>query len=89
MRLLYFNQFKKLVLTHFCGKITPSCAILSHRWGDAEILLEEIGSATYKENKDGYERLKFCAEQAAQEELQFFWIDTRCINRWSLHAVGI
>jgi hypothetical protein len=85
MRLLHFNQFKKLVLTDFCGKIILPYAILSHRWGDAEILLEDIGSATYKEKKDGYQKLQSCTEQAAQDKLQYFWIDTCCIDRWSLH----
>jgi hypothetical protein len=49
VRLLCFNQRKQPVLTDFRGKIIPPYAILSHRWGNAEILLEDIGSGTYKE----------------------------------------
>jgi tetratricopeptide (TPR) repeat protein len=85
MRLLCFNQLKQLVSTDFRGKTIPPYAILSHRWGDAEILFEDIGSGTYKEKKDGYRKLQFCAEQAAQDKLQYFWIDTCCIDRWNLH----
>jgi tetratricopeptide (TPR) repeat protein len=85
MRLLCFNQLNQPVLTDFRGKTIPPYAILSHRWGDAEILLEDIGSGTYKEKEDGYRKLQFCAEQAAQDKLQYFWIDTCCIDRWNLH----
>jgi hypothetical protein len=84
MRLLCFDQLERLILTDFRGKTIPPYAILSHRWGDAEILLEDIESGTYKE-KDGYRKLQFCAEQATRDELQYFWIDTCCINRWDLH----
>jgi hypothetical protein len=43
--------------------------ILLHRWSNAEILLEDIGSGTYKEKKDCYQKLQFCAKQAAQDKL--------------------
>jgi tetratricopeptide (TPR) repeat protein len=85
MRLLCFDQHERLVVTEFRGKTIPPYAILSHRWGDAEIVLEDIGSETYKEKKDGYRKLQFCAEQAAQDKLHYFWIDTCCIDRWDLH----
>ncbi|KAH8724736.1 kinesin light chain [Phaeosphaeriaceae sp. PMI808] len=84
MRLLHFDQLEKLVLTDFRGKTTPAYAILSHRWGDSEILIEDIGSGAYKEREEGYRKLKFCAKQAAKDELQYFWIDTCCIDRWNL-----
>jgi hypothetical protein len=79
MRLLHFVHPDRLVLTDFHGKSIPQYAILSHRWGGFEILLEDIGSGAYKEKKDGYRKLQFCAEQAAQDKLQYFWIDTCCI----------
>ncbi|KAF5848455.1 hypothetical protein GGP41_005884 [Bipolaris sorokiniana] len=37
----------------------------------------------YKEKEEGYKKLMFCARQAAQDELQYFWIDTCCIDRWN------
>jgi MoxR-like ATPase len=84
MRLLHFVHPDRLVLTDFHGKSIPQYAILSHRWGGFEILLEDIGSGAYKEKKDGYRKLQFCAEQAAQDKLQYFWIDTCCIDKWNL-----
>jgi tetratricopeptide (TPR) repeat protein len=84
MRLLHFDQLERLVLTDFRSKTIPPYAILSHRWGDSEILLEDIGSGVYKEREEGYRKLKFCAKQAAEDKLQYFWIDTCCIDRWNI-----
>ncbi|KAI0569101.1 CDC6 Cdc6-related protein AAA superfamily ATPase, partial [Pyrenophora tritici-repentis] len=68
----------------FRGKTIPPYAILSHRWSDSEVLIEDISSGTYKEKEEGYRKLQFCAERAAQNELQYFWIDTCCIDKWNL-----
>lgn len=78
----HFDQFGRLLSTDFRGKPIPPYAILSHRWEESEILFEDIASETYKEKKDGYRKLMFCAKQAAQDQLQYFWIDTCCIKRW-------
>ncbi|CAN9172419.1 unnamed protein product [Alternaria alternata] len=83
MRLLYYNALGRLVLTDFRGKTIPPYAILSHRWSDSEILIEDIPNETYREKEEGYRKLQFCAERAAQDELQYFWIDTCCIDRWN------
>ena len=83
MRLLHFDALGRLVLKDFRGKTIPPYAILSHRWSDSEILIEDISNRTYKEKEEGYRKLQFCAEQAAQDELQYFWIDTCCIDRWN------
>ncbi|KAF2995197.1 hypothetical protein E8E13_000675 [Curvularia kusanoi] len=81
MRLLHFDA-ARLILTDFRGKPIPPYAILSHRWGDSEALFEDVSNGTYKEKKEGYQKLRFCAEQTAQDKLQYFWIDTCCINKW-------
>ncbi|KAH7062716.1 kinesin light chain [Paraphoma chrysanthemicola] len=82
MRLLYFDALGRLILTDFRGKPIPPYAILSHRWSDSETLIEDISNGNYKEKEEGYRKLRFCAEQAAQDGLQYFWIDTCCIDRW-------
>ena len=82
MRLLHFDG-ERLVSTDFRGKTIPPYAILSHRWRDSEILFEDLGNHEYKE-KGGYRKIEFCAEQAAQDQLQYFWIDTCCIDKWDL-----
>jgi hypothetical protein len=82
MRLLHFDVLGRLFLTDFRGKPVPPYAILSHRWGDSEALIEDILDGTYEEKEEGYLKLKFCAEQAKHDGLQYFWIDTCCIDRW-------
>ncbi|KAF2008718.1 kinesin light chain [Aaosphaeria arxii CBS 175.79] len=83
MRLLHLEASGRPVLTNFHGKPIPPYAILSHRWGDSELLFEDLGSEAYKEKKDGVRKLKFCAKQAAEDNLQYFWIDTCCIDKWN------
>jgi hypothetical protein len=82
MRLLHFDALGKLILTNFRGKPIPPYAILSHRWSDSEILIEDVLNRNYEERKEGCQKLRFCAEQAAKDGLQYFWIDTCCINKW-------
>ncbi|KAF1359346.1 HET-domain-containing protein [Lizonia empirigonia] len=82
MRLLYFDALNRLILTDFRGKLIPPYAILSHRWSDSETLIEDISNGNYTKREEGYAKLQFCAEQAAQDGLQYFWIDTCCIDRW-------
>jgi tetratricopeptide (TPR) repeat protein len=83
MRLLYFDPLIGLSLTDFSEKDIPPYAILSHRWGDDEILFEDIGNPNYK-SKHGYQKIEFCAKQIAQNQLQYFWVDTCCIDKWDL-----
>ncbi|PSN67524.1 kinesin light chain [Corynespora cassiicola Philippines] len=87
MRLLHYDMFGKLILRDFSGKITPPYAILSHRWGESEVLFEDIANESYKEKK-GRRKIEFCAEQAAKDQLQYFWIDTCCIDRWNLSELS-
>jgi hypothetical protein len=60
----------------------PPYAILSHTWGaDAEeVSFEDLANGE-GETKLGYEKIRFCGEQAQQDGLQHFWIDTCCINK--------
>ncbi|KAH9859214.1 hypothetical protein J1614_012230, partial [Plenodomus biglobosus] len=84
MRLLHFDALGRPVSTDFRGKTVPPYAILSHRWSGSEIFFEDISNGTYKEKEEAYQKLQFCAKQAAQDELHYFWIDTCCIDRWDL-----
>jgi hypothetical protein len=60
----------------------PPYAILSHTWGpdNEEVTFEDITNST-GEGKLGYEKIRFCGEQARQDGLLYFWIDTYCINK--------
>ena len=60
----------------------PRYAILSHTWGaeSEEVTHTDLISGAGKD-KPGYGKLEFCANQADQDGLQYFWIDTCCIER--------
>jgi hypothetical protein len=53
----------------------PPYAILSHTWGAnaEEVTFEDLTNGTGKD-KPGYEKIRFCGEQARQDDLQYFWI---------------
>jgi tetratricopeptide (TPR) repeat protein len=88
MRLLHVDEQGNLVLTDFRGKTIPPYAILSHRWGSSEVLFNDVMDKTYREKEDGYRKLEFCAKQAAQDNLQYFWVDTCCIDKWNLSELS-
>jgi hypothetical protein len=66
----------------FVGGSIPSYAILSHTWGpdSEEVTFQDLMNGT-GERKTGYEKIRFCAEQAERHGLIHFWIDTCCINK--------
>lgn len=84
MRLLLLSETGEFSLTgDLVGDDTiPPYAILSHRWGPdtEEVTFEDITNGTGKD-KPGFEKVRFCGEQAKQDGLQYFWIDTCCINK--------
>lgn len=65
---------------YFPPSIPPRYAILSHRWGHDEVTLEDFKTGVAK-TKAGYEKLEFCARQAAKHGIDHFWVDTCCIDR--------
>ncbi|KAM7195031.1 Heterokaryon incompatibility protein (HET) domain containing protein [Rhypophila sp. PSN 637] len=58
----------------------PPYAILSHTWGEEEVLFEDLADGTAK-NKSGYAKIQFCGAQAERDGLRFFWVDTCCIDK--------
>ncbi|KAF2678940.1 HET-domain-containing protein, partial [Lentithecium fluviatile CBS 122367] len=82
MRLLHRSDTGEFNLTRFPNEAIPPYAILSHMWGaDAEeVTFDDLTNGTGKD-KPGYEKIWFCGEQAAQDGLKYFWIDTCCINK--------
>jgi tetratricopeptide (TPR) repeat protein len=84
MRLLHFDALGRPVLTDFRGKTIPPYAILSHRWSGSEILFNDVQSGAYREKEESYKKFAFCAKQGAQDKLQYFWVDTCCIDKWNL-----
>ncbi|KAH8645406.1 heterokaryon incompatibility, partial [Xylariales sp. PMI_506] len=61
----------------------PPYAILSHTWGAEEDEVTYADIINKIQDKPGFEKLKFCAEQAGFDGLDHFWVDTCCIDRSS------
>jgi hypothetical protein len=72
------NDFE---LVTFRADDPPSYAILSHTWNEGEeVTYDELVAGTRKD-KAGYAKIRFCGERAAHDGLQYFWVDTCCINK--------
>jgi Heterokaryon incompatibility protein (HET) len=75
-----------LRLNNFQGNV-PSYAILSHTWGPngTEITFEDLKDGLGQDQaglkKAGYDKLVFCGNQAKRDGLQYFWVDTCCIDK--------
>jgi hypothetical protein len=83
MRLLNANSNRGFSLTTYASSIIPSYAILSHTWEeDEEVTFHDMKSGTGT-NKAGYNKLRFCENQAEKDGLKYFWVDTCCIDKSS------
>lgn len=82
MRLLQFSSHGELSLTKDLTDGVPPYAILSHTWGadDEEVKFNDLKDESSK-RKAGYEKIQFCGEQAQKDGLQYFWVDTCCIDK--------
>jgi hypothetical protein len=84
MRLLKRNNIGEFGLTKdlVSDDMIPRYAILSHTWGAdiEEVSFKDMMDGTGMK-KPGYDKIRFCGEQARCDDLQYFWIDTCCIDK--------
>ena len=83
MRLLKVKADGSFGLESFLEEKAPSFAILSHTWSteaDDEVKLQDIKDGTCAD-KPGFQKLLFCSKQAKHDGLQYFWVDTCCIDQ--------
>jgi len=82
MRLLEWKSDVDFGLTKDLIHNIPPYAILSHTWGvDAEeVAFRDLMDGTGK-TKAGHNKIRFCGEQARRDGLQYFWVDTCCIDK--------
>ena len=82
MRLLALDENGQFSLTKDLIHHIPPYAILSHTWGDdgEEVsfrdLVKDFGKA--KSGTTGYRKILFCGEQAKNDGLEYFWVDSCC-----------
>jgi hypothetical protein len=81
MRLLEYRD-EQLKLTKDLHQEIPRYAILSHTWGpdNEEVTFQDLMNGT-GEDKDGYRKILFCVEKAKLDGLQYFRVDTCCIDK--------
>ncbi|KAK5994455.1 Vegetative incompatibility protein HET-E-1 [Cladobotryum mycophilum] len=79
MRLLNTSSLK---LQEFDDESLPTYVILSHTWGQDEVLFDNIQDNTAAGRK-GYAKVLACCQKAAKEGFEWVWIDTCCINKAS------
>lgn len=84
MRLLRTDLFDtdKFEIKEFNDSQIPPYAILSHRWGEEEVTLQDIDRIDIKE-KQGYKKIKGCCKIAKESGFGYVWIDTCCIDKTS------
>ena len=78
MRLLFHSDNGEYGLTKDLvdDDLIPPYAILSHTWNEGqEVTFKELMDGTGRD-KTGYEKIRFCGEQARHDGLQHFWVDT-------------
>jgi hypothetical protein len=84
MRLLLRSNSGEFSLTkRLVGEdIIPPYAILSHTWGTdtEEVTFTDLTNGTGQE-KPGYKKIRFCGDQAKKDGLQYFWVDSCCIDK--------
>ena len=90
MRLLHHDQDGGLVLTRFDDYEQPAYTILSHTWRDDE---EEVSFADLMngdgKDKLGYKNIHLCGEQTRRDGLQYFWVDTCCIDESNMAELSL
>lgn len=81
MRLL---NARTLRLESFVGQ-APRYAILSHRWGEAELLFQDAVCDGWPDRiaSHGADKVKRACARAVEDRLDYIWIDTCCIDKGS------
>ncbi|KAM3067029.1 hypothetical protein ACMFMG_011810 [Clarireedia jacksonii] len=91
IRLLQRKPNGEIVFHESTSGEVPAYAILSHTWGEEEIVYQDLkkGKDNSKTvNKAGWRKIQFCAKQAAVDGLEYFWVDTCCIDKKNAVELG-
>lgn len=64
-----------LELEEFFGDTIPAYSILSHTWGDDEVLFADVENDSYK-LKEGFRKIKGALGRAREDGSAYLWVDT-------------
>jgi hypothetical protein len=68
-------------LVLFSDDDLPPYAIISHIWTEGqEVTYSDLVAGTGKD-KTGYTKIRFCGERTEADGLEYFWVDTCCIDK--------
>ena len=79
---MYLLSTLNLTLHEFSKPNLPDYVILSHRWGEGEVLYRDVLDGI-AERKQGYAKVKGCCQLALSQGWEYVWIDTCCIDKSS------
>ncbi|KAF7951592.1 hypothetical protein EAE96_006896 [Botrytis aclada] len=82
MRLLDTKDTENIRVQEFSQRNIPSYAILSHRWEEDEVTFEDIKNGNFNQRK-GFAKLEECRRRAREDEYDWVWVDTCCIDKSS------
>ncbi|KAF7910010.1 uncharacterized protein EAF01_003728 [Botrytis porri] len=91
IRLLQRKPNGEIVFREPTSGNVPAYAILSHTWGEEEVVYQDLENGKDKSkavNKAGWKKIQFCAKQAAVDGLEYFWVDTCCIDKKNAVELG-
>jgi hypothetical protein len=91
IRLLQRTPDGEIVFREPTSGDVPSYAILSHTWEIEEVIFQDMeadADMSKAVSKAGWKKIQFCAKQAIADGLQYFWVDTCCINKRNAVELG-
>ena len=72
-----------LELEEVSGHDAPPYAILSHTWQDDEVSFQDFQVPDVRQRKAGFAKIEMTCAQAREDNLEYAWVDTCCINKTS------
>jgi hypothetical protein len=70
-------------LEEFLGQDIPPYMILSHTWGEGEVLFDDLTDSAHAATKAAYPKIRETCRLAREKSLPFVWVDTCCIDKKS------
>lgn len=81
---MYLLNTSTLQLHRFFGDKVPPYVILSHTWGDGEVLFQDIEKpASHYSQLKGFSKIDKCCALARSDGWEYVWIDNCCIDQKS------